>query len=188
MVRGQPVRGPRTRARRSPAPAALRDQESRGGGRGRRVAFAGREWHKHCVRACMGRRAHGIAITSSSSSCERPSRGSDVPSTGHLAREAVADALAEAFAYAWEHWDRVMVGTPHGIPVPVALEGSHPQAGLPPVVLAGRTPDVEPASSARSRARRRRSREPCGSCTRAAGRMRRPPKRSICRLPRWDLT
>jgi len=28
--------------------------------------------------------------------------------TGHLAREAVADALAEAFAYAWEHWDRVM--------------------------------------------------------------------------------
>src|SRR5690242_1244478 len=28
--------------------------------------------------------------------------------SGHLAREAVADALAEAFAYAWEHWDRVM--------------------------------------------------------------------------------
>jgi DNA-directed RNA polymerase specialized sigma24 family protein len=27
---------------------------------------------------------------------------------GHLARDAVADALAEAFAYAWEHWDRVM--------------------------------------------------------------------------------
>lgn len=27
---------------------------------------------------------------------------------GHLARDAVADALAEAFAYAWEHWDRIL--------------------------------------------------------------------------------
>jgi len=27
---------------------------------------------------------------------------------GHMARDAVGDALAEAFAYAWEHRDRVM--------------------------------------------------------------------------------
>src|SRR6476660_3963640 len=28
--------------------------------------------------------------------------------TGHMARDSVGDALAEAFAYAWEHRDRIM--------------------------------------------------------------------------------
>ena len=67
--------------------------------------------------------------------------------TGHLAREAVADALAEAFAYAWEHWDRVMrLEHPTGYLFRVAQSKVRSRKqGFLPWSSRDATPDVEPA-------------------------------------------
>jgi DNA-directed RNA polymerase specialized sigma24 family protein len=67
--------------------------------------------------------------------------------TGHLAREAVADALAEAFAYAWEHWDRVIqMEHPTGYLFRVAQSKVRiRKQGFLPWSSPDRTPDVEPA-------------------------------------------
>jgi DNA-directed RNA polymerase specialized sigma24 family protein len=67
--------------------------------------------------------------------------------TGHLAREAVADALAEAFAYAWEHWDRVMhLEHPTGYLFRVAQSKVRiRKQGFLPWSSRDATPDVEPA-------------------------------------------
>jgi len=67
--------------------------------------------------------------------------------TGHLAREAVADALAEAFAYAWEHWDRVtQMEHPTGYLFRVAQSKVRiRKQGFLPWSSPDATPDVEPA-------------------------------------------
>jgi DNA-directed RNA polymerase specialized sigma24 family protein len=65
---------------------------------------------------------------------------------GHLARDAVADALAEAFAYAWEHRDRIMrMEHPTGYLFRVAQSKARTrkQAFLP-WSTADALPDVEP--------------------------------------------
>jgi DNA-directed RNA polymerase specialized sigma24 family protein len=66
---------------------------------------------------------------------------------GHLAREAVADALAEAFAYAWEHWDRVMrLEHPTGYLFRVAQSKARiRKQGFLPWSSPDATPEVEPA-------------------------------------------
>jgi DNA-directed RNA polymerase specialized sigma24 family protein len=66
---------------------------------------------------------------------------------GHLAREAVADALAEAFAYAWEHWDRVThMEHPTGYLFRVAQSKARiRKQGFLPWSSRDTTPDVEPA-------------------------------------------
>jgi DNA-directed RNA polymerase specialized sigma24 family protein len=67
--------------------------------------------------------------------------------SGHLAREAVADALAEAFAYAWEHRDRVMhLEHPGGYLFRVAQSKARiRKQGFLPWSSRDATPDVEPA-------------------------------------------
>jgi DNA-directed RNA polymerase specialized sigma24 family protein len=66
---------------------------------------------------------------------------------GHLAREAVADALAEAFAYAWEHWDRVVhLEHPSAYLFRVAQSKARiRKQGFLPWSQRDATPDVEPA-------------------------------------------
>jgi DNA-directed RNA polymerase specialized sigma24 family protein len=66
---------------------------------------------------------------------------------GHFARDAVEDALAEAFAYAWEHRDRIM-----GMEHPAAYlfrvaqsKGRTRKHGFLPWSSADAMPDVEPA-------------------------------------------
>jgi DNA-directed RNA polymerase specialized sigma24 family protein len=67
--------------------------------------------------------------------------------TGHLAPDAVADALAEAFAYAWEHWDRVMqLEHPTGYLFRVAQSKVRiRKQGFLPWSSPDAMPDVEPA-------------------------------------------
>jgi RNA polymerase sigma-70 factor (ECF subfamily) len=67
--------------------------------------------------------------------------------TGHLPREAVADALAEAFAYAWEHWERVeQLEHPAGYLFRVAQSKARTRKqGFLPWSSPGAMPDVEPA-------------------------------------------
>jgi DNA-directed RNA polymerase specialized sigma24 family protein len=63
-----------------------------------------------------------------------------------LARDAVGDALAEAFAYAWEHRDRVMrLEHPKGYLFRVAQSKARTRKqGFLPWSSADTTPDVEP--------------------------------------------
>ncbi|MBV9950814.1 MAG: sigma-70 family RNA polymerase sigma factor [Acidimicrobiia bacterium] len=65
---------------------------------------------------------------------------------GHVPLDAVADAVAEAFAYAWEHWERVAVmERPVGYLFRVAQSRSRRRAdGLLPGPDPHRLPDVEP--------------------------------------------
>ena len=62
--------------------------------------------------------------------------------------DCVRDAVAEALAYAWEHWDRVMVmENPAGYLYRVARSRLRPPRRRPvvlPVPEPGRLPDVEP--------------------------------------------
>jgi DNA-directed RNA polymerase specialized sigma24 family protein len=66
--------------------------------------------------------------------------------SGHLARDAVGDALAEAFAYAWEHRDRVLrLEHPTGYLFRVAQSKARIRKhGFLPWSSADATPDVEP--------------------------------------------
>ena len=66
--------------------------------------------------------------------------------TGCLPRDAVADALAEAFAYAWEHRERVMrMEHPMGYLFRVGQSKSRTRKqGFLPWSPADSTPDVEP--------------------------------------------
>jgi DNA-directed RNA polymerase specialized sigma24 family protein len=66
--------------------------------------------------------------------------------TGHLAREQVPDALAEAFAYAWQHRDRVMeMESPSGYLYRVAQSKSRSRRqGWQEWTYDGGVPDVEP--------------------------------------------
>ena len=65
---------------------------------------------------------------------------------GYLARDAVGDALAEAFAYAWEHRDRIMrMEHPTGYLFRVAQSKTRTRKqGFLPWSSADATPDVEP--------------------------------------------
>ena len=65
---------------------------------------------------------------------------------GHCAIDEVPDALAEAFAYAWQHWDRVSgMDSPSGFLYRVAQSRSRQRrAGSLPGPDRGRLPDVEP--------------------------------------------
>jgi DNA-directed RNA polymerase specialized sigma24 family protein len=65
---------------------------------------------------------------------------------GHLEREAVGDALAEAFGWAWEHWDRVAVmENPSGYLFRVAQSRSRSRKqGWLPWPGDDRVPEVEP--------------------------------------------
>jgi RNA polymerase sigma-70 factor (ECF subfamily) len=65
---------------------------------------------------------------------------------GHLAPEMVADAVAEALAYAWEHWERVgQMACPAGYLFRVAQSRSRGRRdGLLPGPDPHRLPDVEP--------------------------------------------
>jgi DNA-directed RNA polymerase specialized sigma24 family protein len=66
--------------------------------------------------------------------------------TGHLARDEVLDALAEAFAYAWQHRDRVMeMENPGGYLYRVAQSRSRrKREGWLPWTEDRDLPDVEP--------------------------------------------
>jgi DNA-directed RNA polymerase specialized sigma24 family protein len=70
--------------------------------------------------------------------------------TGHLDREQVPDALAEAFAYAWQHRDRVMtMENPSGYLYRVAQSRSRARRqGWLPWREDHELPDVEPGLSA----------------------------------------
>ena len=65
---------------------------------------------------------------------------------GHLARDAVADALAEAFAFAWEHRHRIMrMEHPTGYLFRVAQsKARRRKQGFLPWSSADAMPDVEP--------------------------------------------
>jgi DNA-directed RNA polymerase specialized sigma24 family protein len=65
---------------------------------------------------------------------------------GHLPPHAVPDALAEAFAYAWEHWERLQtLENPAGYLFRVAQSRSRSRRpGLPPPPDPSRLPHVEP--------------------------------------------
>ena len=65
---------------------------------------------------------------------------------GHRPIDEVPDALAEAFAYAWQHWDQVaLMESPGGFLFRVAQSRSRPRrAGSLPGPDPGRLPDVEP--------------------------------------------
>ena len=65
---------------------------------------------------------------------------------GHLPRHAVPDALGEAFAYAWEHWDRLQTyENPAGFLFRVAQSRSRSRRhGAPPPPDPSRLPQVEP--------------------------------------------
>jgi len=66
--------------------------------------------------------------------------------TGHCPIDEVPDALAEAFAYAWQHWDRVAaMERPAGFLFRVAQSRSRRRrAGTLPGPDPDRLPDVEP--------------------------------------------
>ena len=65
---------------------------------------------------------------------------------GHLPLDAVADAVAEALAYAWQHWDRVQnLANPGGYLFRVAQSRSRRRLdGLLPGPDPQRLPHVEP--------------------------------------------
>ena len=66
---------------------------------------------------------------------------------GWLGTEGTRDAVAEAFAWAWEHWDRVVtLDNPAGYLYRVARSSTRTrkQGALPPPATLG-IPDVEPA-------------------------------------------
>lgn len=66
---------------------------------------------------------------------------------GHLPPDSVGDALAEAFTYAWEHWDEVQsLDNPGGYLFRVAQSRSRRRReGVLPGPDPSRLPDVEPA-------------------------------------------
>ena len=66
--------------------------------------------------------------------------------SGHLPREAVSDALAEAFAYAWEHRNRIMrLEYPTGYLFRVAQSKARiRKQGYLPLSSVDATPNVEP--------------------------------------------
>ncbi len=66
--------------------------------------------------------------------------------TGHMARDSVGDALAEAFAYAWEHRERIMqLEHPAAYLFRVAQSKTRTRKqGLLPWPTADAAPDVEP--------------------------------------------
>ena len=66
---------------------------------------------------------------------------------GHVATDGVRDAAAEAYAHAWEHWERVRVmENPVGYLFRVAQSRSRRRlAGHLPSPDSGRTPLVEPS-------------------------------------------
>jgi DNA-directed RNA polymerase specialized sigma24 family protein len=66
--------------------------------------------------------------------------------TAYLARDSVGDALAEAFAYAWEHWDQVMrLEHPTGYLFRVAQSKARTRKqGFLPWSSPDAIPDVEP--------------------------------------------
>lgn len=67
--------------------------------------------------------------------------------SGQLAPDAVSDAVAEAFAYAWEHWSRVReLANPGGYLFRVAQSRSRSRRAAflaPPAPASG--PDLDPA-------------------------------------------
>jgi len=65
---------------------------------------------------------------------------------GHVATDCVRDAAAEAYAYAWEHWEQVqMMDNPMGYLFRVAQSRSRRRlTGQLPAPDHGRTPEVEP--------------------------------------------
>ncbi len=65
---------------------------------------------------------------------------------GYMSRDAVSDALAEAFAYAWEHRDRVMrLEHPTGYLFRVAQSKARiRKQGFLPWSPVDATPDIEP--------------------------------------------
>ncbi|MFV1991782.1 MAG: RNA polymerase sigma factor [Acidimicrobiales bacterium] len=65
---------------------------------------------------------------------------------GHLAPSLVSDALAEAMAYAWEHWSEVRIMTnPAGYLFRVAQsKARQPKPAFMPPPPAGRIPEMEP--------------------------------------------
>jgi DNA-directed RNA polymerase specialized sigma24 family protein len=65
---------------------------------------------------------------------------------GHLPAALVPDALAEAFAYAWQHWSRLRaMGNPTGYLFRVAQSKTRSKrAGLSPATAAEELPDIEP--------------------------------------------
>jgi RNA polymerase sigma-70 factor (ECF subfamily) len=67
--------------------------------------------------------------------------------SGHLASERVADAVAEAFAHAWQHWERVRaMENPAGYLFRVAQSKARPRKeGFLPWRDDDRMPDFEPA-------------------------------------------
>ena len=73
---------------------------------------------------------------------------------GHVDAEDVGDALAEAFAYAWQHWGEVStVPSPVGLLFRVAQSRSRRRRqGFPPAPDPGRLPQVEPGLGAAMRA------------------------------------
>ncbi len=99
---------------------------------------------------------------------------------------ATADAVADALAYAWEHWDRVQaMDNPIGYLYRVGRSRLRPRKTpvLPPVDTA-RIPDVEPGSGAGpGRGCRSASGWRWCWCTASAGPTRRSPTsgRSRCR-------
>jgi len=80
---------------------------------------------------------------------------------GHLPLDAVADALSEAFAYAWEHWDSVSaLENPGGYLFRVAQSKSRQRMdGVLPAPDPSRVPDFEPslATAVRSLPARQRT-------------------------------
>lgn len=73
---------------------------------------------------------------------------------GHLPADRVADALGEAFTYAWEHWDSVQtLDNPGGYLFRVAQSRSRSKMdGLPVGPDPARLPHVEPQLGAAMRA------------------------------------
>lgn len=67
--------------------------------------------------------------------------------TGHLPLDAVPDAVAEALAYAWQHWDRVRdLDNPAGYLFRVGQSRSRRRReGVPVGPDPARLPEVEPA-------------------------------------------
>jgi RNA polymerase sigma factor (sigma-70 family) len=65
---------------------------------------------------------------------------------GHLPAALVPDALAEAFAYAWQHWSRLRaMHNPTGYLFRVAQSKARTKrAGMTPATAAEELPDVEP--------------------------------------------
>ena len=76
---------------------------------------------------------------------DRPLRQALLPIAGV---DGARDAASEAFAYAWQHWDRIRVmANPRGYVYTAARRYALPRARpMVPVDLAGTTelPDVEP--------------------------------------------